>query len=485
MKSRLSRISPKVLGVIVLVLFLLAGWAAFQKERLATVFTIGHETIHAEFAGRAKAIGDDLTYDDTVKLNGVVVGKVTTIEQTPTGTMLVGLLVDPGTREKLGSAPTAFIQPTLVTDGVQFVGLQTGGVPDKPFTDDTIPLGRTRMPVALDDVLRELSSAQAQQGVRATIGQTDATLRQGGSDAIRTLAADAPNTLNPAGVVLGAFRGTNPDADLTQLVSGFESVAEAMNQTQGQFSSTVASLNRTTQALAAGSHPLTEAIASGPDTLRTTRAGLADLTPTLGKLQRTSDDFRPSARQLDSFLQEFGPVLHRSVPVIADLRDVMSDARPLLHELVPTADAGNEVLDDIKGPVLDRVNGPIKDRIYADFVGKNEYKNGSVPIPTYQELGYLISASANVWKHYDGNIAIARLEAGAGANSVGGTKFPKSLEEYLETFGLQQPPGPNPSGNGPIPQLGKATPGKANPRQDVPGRDSSGIAGLPLLGGSR
>jgi phospholipid/cholesterol/gamma-HCH transport system substrate-binding protein len=482
--KRKSRISPKAFGGLVLVLFLLLGWAAFQKERLATFFTFGHETVQAEFDQRAKLIGHDLTYDDTVKLNGVVIGKVTTIEETPQGTMLATFLVDPGTRARLGSAPTAFIQPTLVTDGVQFAGLQTGGDPGKTFTDETIPLNRTRTPVALDDVLREMSSADAQKGVRASIGQTDATLRQGGSDAIRALASDAPATLNPAGVVLGAFRGTNPDSDLTQLVSGFESLAEAMNQTQGQFSSTVSSLDRTTQALAAGSRPLADAIAIGPDTLRTTRAGLADLQPTLGKIQRTSDDFRPSARKLDSFLHEFGPVLHRSRPVISDLRDVMEDARPLLHELVPTADIGNDTLEDVRGPVFDRVNGPIRDRIYANFVGKNEYKDGSVPIPTYKELGYLLSGSSNVWKHYDGNNAIARLEAGAGGNSVGGTKFPKSLEEYLETFGLQQPPGPNPSGPGPIPRLGKADPSKANPGQDVPAAGPR-TASIPLLGGSR
>jgi phospholipid/cholesterol/gamma-HCH transport system substrate-binding protein len=339
------------------------------------------------------------------------------------------------------------------------------------------------LPVALDDVLRELSSAQAQHGVQSAIGQTDATLRQGGSDAIRALAADAPATLNPAGVVLEAFRGTNPDSDLTQLVTGLESLADAMNQTQGQFSSTVASLDRTSLAFGAGSSSLSQAIAIGPDTLRTTRAGLGDLKPTLGKLEQTSEDFRPSAKKLDSFLHEFGPVLHRSRPVISDLRDVMEDARPLLDELVSTADVGNDTIDDVKGPVFDRINGPIKDRIYANFVGKNEYKNGSVPIPTYQEVGYLLSGNSNVWKHYDANDAIARLEAGAGGNSIGGTKFPMSVEEYLETFGLQQPMGPNPAGRGPIPRLGKADPSKAHPGQAVP--DVPQTASIPLLGGSR
>ncbi|HEY4007194.1 MAG TPA: mammalian cell entry protein [Pseudonocardia sp.] len=482
MKGRLSKVSPRAWGALVLVLFLLVGWAAFQKERLATLFTFGDETIQAEFANRAKLIGDELTYDDTVKLNGVVIGKVTTIEETPRGTMLASLLVDPGTRAKLGSAPTAFIRPTLVTDGVEYLGLQTGGIPDHPFTDPVIPLERTSLPVSLDDVLTALSGDQARQGIRSLIGQTDATLRQGGNDALRGLATDGPATLRPAGVVLSAVRGTNPDSDLDKLVQGLESVSEALNEQNGQFESTVRSLNLTTSALGVGAPPLAAAINVGPQTLQVARAGLADLKPTLGKLQQTSQDFRPAARELDSFLQEFGPVLHRTRPVVADLRDVLRDARPLVRELVPTADIGNQTLEDIKGPVFDRINGPIRDRLYAPIKGRNEYKGGSVPFPTYKELGYLISGSSNVWKHYDSNTAVARLEAGAGGQSVGGTKFPLSLEEYLESFGLQQPAGPNDIRKGP---LGAVDLSKARPGDAVPHTDTQGLQGIPLLGGTR
>lgn len=472
--------TPRMLGVLVLVLFLLVGCAAFQKERLSTFFTIGHETIEAEFGNRAKLIGHDLTYDHVVKLNGVVIGKVTTLEETDRGTMVASMLVDPGTRAKLGSAPTAYISPTLVTDGVQFLGLRSGGDPGERFADDRIPLERTKLPVYLDDVLNTLSSARAQEGVRSTISQTDATLRQGGSEAVRDLATNAPETLKPAGAVLSAFRGTNPDSDLSQMVTGLRSVASAMTEKEGRFESLVRSMDATTNALAAGARPLSAAVATAPDTLRVTRAGLEDLRPALDKLRRSSEDFRPSARQLDEFLGEFGPVLYRARPVFDDLRDVLHDARPLMDRLVPTAGVGTDVLNDIKGNVFDRVNGPIKDRIYGPFIGKNEYKGSSNPIPTYKMLGYFNSAFSNVFKHYDSNGALARLAAGPGGNSVGGTKFPKSLEQYLETLGLQQPVGPNPSGDGPVPQLGKAEPERAKPQDALPKAPS-----LPLLGGDR
>ena len=450
MKKGRSKLSPKALGALTLVLFLLAGWAAFQKERIGTWLTFGHESFAAEFPNRAKLIGDDLTYDHTVKLNGVIVGKVTTIDETDRGTMIAHVLVDPGTRKALGSTPSAFIQPTLVTDGVQFLGLQTGGDPNQPFTGDLIPMERTKLPVYLDDVLQAISSKDAIKGVRATINDSNDTLHAS-ADSIHQLVASGQQDLEPAGVVLDSFRGTNKDSDLTRLVQSLESASSAFNQQQGQFSSTVHGLKTSFAALSAGSNSLSQAIAIGPDTLRTSRAGLDDLRPTLEKLRVTSDDFRPSARKLDDFLQEFGPVIHRHVKTFDDLKDVMHDARPIFDHLEPVAENGAEVLDDIKGPVLKRVNGPIKDRLYSPWVGKDEYKGSSSDGHTLTDtIAYLFSVSSNVWKHYDSNNALARLEAGGGGQSIGGSGFPPSAEEAAEMFGLQQPVGPN---NSAVPNL--------------------------------
>jgi phospholipid/cholesterol/gamma-HCH transport system substrate-binding protein len=180
--------------------------------------------------------------------------------------------------------------------------------------------------------------------------------------------------------------------------------------------------------------------------MRISRAGLADLRPALDKLRVTSEDFRPSARQLNKFLDEFGPVLHRSRPVFNDLRDVLDDARPILHDLVPVMDKGNNALDDVDGVVFDRLNGPIKHELYSPLKPQQkEYKGANSPYPLYADIGYFLSDASSVWQHYDANQAIARLEAGGGGQTIGGTKFPKSIEEYLEQFGLQRPIGPNPS----------------------------------------
>jgi phospholipid/cholesterol/gamma-HCH transport system substrate-binding protein len=444
MKRLAKKLSPRVLGVGVIVLFLLVGWAAFQKEAIGSAFWFKSESVKAEFGNRAKLIADDLTYVHQVKLNGVIVGKVHNIEETDHGTMIVTLLVEKGTRAKLGTAPTAEIRPTLVTDGVQNVLLYTGGQEHQPYTDDLIPLSRTKLPVYLDDVLNSLSSKAAIKGVGTFIRQTDATLKQGGSDAVRSLVDTAPDTLRPAGVVLNAFRGTEPGTDLTRLVTGFEGFAEAMNRNNGQFSSIVRDLDITTAALASGARPLSQAIATGPETLRVTRAGMADLRPALDKLRVTSEDFRPSARELNKFLNEFAPTLHRARPVFGDLRDVVDDLRPTLHDLVPVMDKGARALDDTEGPVFDRINGSIHHELYSPLkINEGEYKGANSPYKLYEDIGYFLYDASSVWQHYDPNQAVARLEAGGGGQSVGGTKFPKSVEEYMEAFGLQRPIGPN------------------------------------------
>lgn len=446
-----GRLSPKALGIVVLVGFLLVGWAAFKKETLDSFLTFGEESIKAEFDGRSKLIDDSLTYVHNVKLNGVEIGKVTDIERTDAGTMMATLQVESGTREKLGTVPTAFLEPTLVTDGVQYIGLERGGEPGA-FTEETIPLDRTRLPVYLDDVLGAVSTDDAKKGIQAAIGQTEQTLEQGGTDAIQSLVKEAPDTLEPAAVVLDAFRGTEPGNDLTRLVTSLESAASAFNEKDGQFESIIDSLEGTTAALAAGSEPLAEAVADGPQTLQVSEAGLADLQVTLDKLTTTAEEFRPSARQLSSFLAELDPVLVRTRPVVGDLRALMDDARPLIERLVPTAEQSTEVLEDLRGPVLDRLNGRIKETLYSPFKGENEYEGGGSAIPLYKEIGYLLNDSSDVWSHYGPNTAIARLMAGAGGQSVGGSDFPMTIEQYLESMGLQQPIGPQ---EGPGSQVGE------------------------------
>lgn len=437
LRSRLPGLSPKVLGVVVIAAVLLGGVGAFSKNRIETFFTPG-DTINAEFSRDYKLI----PYQDVVKLAGVRVGEITGVSKSPQGTTIVSMHLDSGVIQKLGDAPSAAIRPTLVVGGIYDLALTSGGVGNSFPAEGTIPLARTSVPVELDRVLSTLNKP-ARHGIQTSVQQTENTLAKGGEPALQQVLTAAPGTLAPTGVVLTAANGTRPGTDIPQLINGLERTAAVLNHRDGQLSSILDSLQRTTGALAAASRPLAQTINTAPATLRTTRAGLSDLQGSLDRLTATAPAFRPSAQALDPLLQHLDPVLARTRPVVNDLNDLLHQARPLVNQLVPTAGQLDTVLHDVRGPVIDRLRGPILDTFNNDWHGTGIYAGGGDDHKFYQEAAYLASVGAGVFKFKDNNGGQARLMAGIGSNTpVGGAKN-FSLFQYLVGAGLV----PNPAGS--------------------------------------
>lgn len=430
--------TKRTIGALVVVLAIVALYAVYQKERIATALSFG-DTVTARFAQMYKLN----PYRNDVKLAGVVVGTVTSEEYDDEAqTSIVTMEIIDGVAEKLGTQPSANLRPTLVLGGKYYIDLEPGGAPGT-YDGAEIPVQRTTIPVELDRVLSSLN-AEARDGIRASIGQFDATLREGGREALRELVAQAPATLRPAGSVLGALRGTRPDQDLTAVVTGFESAADAFTRTDGQVGRIVESLRDTSAAFAASSPALAEASSIGADTMRATRAGLEDLQPTLRTLTRTAPAFRESARELDDLFDDLEPALDRTRSVVDQLRPLINDLRPATDDFVPTVSRATEAFDDLRGPVLDRINGPIEDLVFASFSGTTPFEHGGANGNLfYEEVGFLFSHLVSTFSVWDRNGAAARLTAGLPAgNTLGGSAFPPSSEMAAETLGAQQPPGP-------------------------------------------
>lgn len=253
----------------------------------------------------------------------------------------------------------------------------------------------------------------------------------------------APDTLRPAGVTLAALRGTQPDRDLTSMVTGFESAADAFTRTDGQVTRITESLRDTAAALGDSAPALAEATVHSADMLRTTRAGLKDLQPTLQKLTETAPAFRDSAQALEPLFAELDPVLDRTATLVRDTRPLLAELRPTVETLVPAVGQTTEAFADLRGPVLDRINGPIKETVFSPWSGVAPYENGGANGNVfYKELGYLTSHLVSTFSVWDQNGAASRLTAGAAGNSIGGAAFPPGLEQAAEDLGAQQPPGP-------------------------------------------
>ncbi|MBN9735652.1 MCE family protein [Pseudonocardia sp. P1] len=404
---------------------LLAGLAVlavvmYLKPALQTMLTPG-TTIRAEFADNYR--GKIFANENTVKLAGLTIGKVSGVEETDSGTAVVSMKVDDDVLDKIGPEPTALLSPRTVLGSVYSIELTPGGGAGRFDEEATIPVERTALPVELDRILESLPQP-TRESLQNVVGRTDETLAADGSNAIRDLVRNAPPALAPTGGVLDALQGTRPGEDLPRLVGDLESTADVLTRQDGQLGGIVDDLGKTSRALGAQSGALGDTVGTLPATLQETRDGLRDLGGTLDRLTVTARNFTPAAEEVEPLLSELNPVLEQARPLVADLRPVLADARPAVEELVPTSDVATGAVDDVRGPVLDRINGPVLDAVLNTYQGSGPFEGSGDGFQAdhrfYEELGYLVTNLDRGSMTQDSQGSLLSFQAGAGAESVGG-----------------------------------------------------------------
>lgn len=408
----LRRLSPFGIGVLFILAAVLAGAVLFNKNAILTTLKPG-DTIEIHFAAN-KGLVPDLSQ---AKVAWVPVGVVDDVERQDDGTVLVSVKVDKGTKDKLGSEPSAVIRPTTLLGGNYFVDLVPGGDRGRGAFSGVIPVERARQPVELDKVAGALQPT-ALKGAQGTIRDFDGALGSEGRAAIRDLVDEAPGALAPAADVLTAAQGTRPRTDLTKVVSGLESTARVLTDQQGQLDSIISGLKQSTGVFGGRAGELSSALAAMPSTMDSTRAGLSQLDVTLGKLRDTADPARPIAQELANALEHLDPVLAESRPVVRDLTALMVDAQPLVEQLNPLAQGATSVLRDVDGKPLQRVNGPVKSFVLSPFKGSGEYKTAQSDLPMYQDLGYMMALLDRAGMNVDRNGHSIGVAPGANETSV-------------------------------------------------------------------
>lgn len=373
----------------------------------------GSDTREIAFTGNRFLLEDA----SDVKVAGVDIGVVDSVQPGPDGGAIVTVVVDPGVADAVGDSPSARLRPTTLLSGLYYVELVPGGDRTAQWTEP-IPMERTRLPVEVDAVAEALQP-EALDGARAAIGSFDATLANGGTEALQELLANAPDTLGPAAGVVGSVLGTRPDVDLQQLVTNLQASSAVLTRQDGQLDAIIATLRDTTDVFADTSPPVAEAIRALPAALDTADAGLLRLDGSLDRLRDTAGPARGTVQELDSLLETLEPVLADARPVVTDLRFALADTRPLVEDLVPAADGLTASLQDLRGPVLDRLNGPVRDQVYAPYQGAGPFQyTTSGDNPLYEELGYMFSglAKSGAWTDPDGH-AVA-FQPGPGTGTV-------------------------------------------------------------------
>lgn len=410
--------SPRV-GAVMLMLLAVVAVGLFKKTELLTNLSRGDD-LQVTFARDYHLRG----YVTKVKIAGVPVGIVTSVDDQPGGQAVVTMHLNNGVTDKLGNEPKAAIRPTTLLGGNYYVELTPGGAAGSP---SAIPASRTTVPVELDRVLETLQPT-TRVSTQHTIARLNSSLDSRGRSALRGIVTDAPRTLRPLGITLRALEGKNPN-DLSVFVTNLKSAAQALSDESSDVDASVRGLSTVSSAIADSSPEVARTVRDLPHTLSTARAGLSALGTTLDQLKSVSNSALPTARQLSTTLTALDPAIRDLRPVVRDLRPALVDLRPTVRDLVPSAISGTRVVDDLKNRPLRRVNGPLLGAVYDDWHGTGMYSKGGNDHLLYQEIGNMIAGMDNASRMTDHNGSTIHFQPGFGVGSLSGT--PISFEQLI------------------------------------------------------
>lgn len=118
--------------------------------------------------------------------------------------------------------------------------------------------------------------------------------------------------------------------------------------------------------------------------------------------------------------------------MVRDLRLVLADARPLVHNLVPTAQTSHRMFLDVRGPVLDRLDRSMVPFLSSEYDGEGSYRMTHSDEPMYLEAALALGNVARATGMVDRNGHGVSFQPGPGTGSVGG--LPVSLEQMFEVM---------------------------------------------------
>lgn len=414
------------IGVISAVLASGTATALFLKTPISIALRSG-EQIHVDLARDYKLRPDG----SKVKIAGVPVGVVTGVRRTSHGAELT-LKVDKNTRRTLGSSPSAAVRPTTILGGNYYLELIPGGDRDRPLLG-TIPASRTTVPVELDAVTG-MFDGSARTSLHADVRTIDQIFTGPATPALRRFVGDTPAPLQSSTTLLKALAGTQPQTDLTRVVTGFESASRQLAAEQQDFSAALDGVQSLSSVLDQQKGAINTTVLTAPDALRQTRAGLTALDGVLDQVRTTAQDAVPSVTALTSLLQSAPADLDTVRPVVHDLRPLMNDLSPTISSAVPAAYQGDKVLADFKSPVITRINGPLVGTLNGRVHGNDS------PL-TYQQVAYMFTLLNLNSMTTDSNGAMINFQPGVGPDTTTLFGGPSLLSRNWKQFVSSLPGG--------------------------------------------
>lgn len=316
----------KIVLRAVLVAALVAGVVVFVASRSNN----DNDLVTVQFKSAAP-----LVEGSQVKIDGVVVGTVEDIRVNK-NVAEVDLKLDDAAKPVHEDARFTIRPVSLL--GERYIDMERGSA-DAPLLADgaKIPTSQTGTGVGLDQVLNTVDPATGDglSALLTTLGQGMDGNGKNVDEALKALAPSLQDTRALAKVL------DEHNELLTQLITNFEPVAEALATRDGQaMDQLVGSSDKVLMAVRERQENLDKTLAKLPGTLRVLRSTLGNLrsaakdtAPTLQKLRPLTDKLPEFSKELRAFSDALDPALATSEPVLDEAKKLIAAARPVAADL--------------------------------------------------------------------------------------------------------------------------------------------------------
>jgi phospholipid/cholesterol/gamma-HCH transport system substrate-binding protein len=482
------RPSNALIAVIFLIVFTVGPYLAFTKH---VPFTSYGYQLKATFSN-----GVNIASNSPVRIAGVDVGKVIAAERDGDATTVTFTVEDKG--RPIHDDAFAAIRPRIFLEGNFFIDLSPGS-PSAPELDSdaTIPVSHTSTWVQIDEVLTAL-----QAPVRADLGH----LLHGYGTALThepTAAEDRtqlPEVKGKTGAqaLNGAFRyggdagryssqvtnallGTEP-GDLSRLIAGTGRAFGALARNEEDLKGLIVNFNVFTGALAAQSTNLTTTVRRLAPTLQDFHSSLIDLNRTLPPLRAWALEMTPAVAEVPDLIEAGRPWIAQAYPLLSGKE--LGGTAKLLREGTPGLAGAAQAGKAVALPQLNRISLCTTQVLMPTFnqTIEDQFSTGG---PNYREFLYMLTNFAGWGQNFDGNGPFVRVQPGGGdllveqKNPLGNLSSDKQSFGHTSVAPLGTQPqlaglppkrpkvrcdsNPVPDLNGPLGQVGAASPAVVSP----------------------
>lgn len=340
--GKIRGISNAALGLIFVVVIAVGSYLAYTKE----MPFVSHHEVQAVFSNAQSVRGDE-----PVRVAGVDVGEIVSVEHLPVGSGPADLASDaegtPSSERPVEAAVITMrlhdaapalredarfrLRPRLFLEGNYFVDVSPGSPQGEPVSDGHVfPLNQTRSTVNLDSIFTTLQS-DVRRDLQVFLREFGSALMDhGGAEGFRELY----RTSGPANRFTSRFNQAflgQEEGDLAGMLRGFNRVFRGLARNEQALKGFVTNLRIFSGSFAAEDEALGRAIELLPGTLRAAEPAFANLNASFPQLRAFAREALPGVRSSPEALRE-------ATPFIAQIRGLVSEPelRGLVRELRPT-----------------------------------------------------------------------------------------------------------------------------------------------------